>query len=412
MKLTKLATAAATGAILLQAALPIFADTTLIISSNGSDTENEVEVSNRSTTTVVQENNTQVSNQINVKAETGDNEAEDNTGGDVSIETGDAKVDVQVKNEVNSNVAEVETCGECAGDTEVEISGNGSGSENEVELKDMSETEVYQTNVAEILNEVKVDAKTGDNEAEDNTNGDVKIDTGDATVKVLSDTKANMNMASIGGSGDGGSVKLLIANNGSDSDNEIELGLRRETLLAQDNLTAIGNLFDLEAETGDNEAEDNTGGEVEIETGNALVDATVKNWAGFNYADLGCCVLEDILAKIVGNGVDSENEIEAWLKDETEVFQGAESETGFENGLELEVETGDNEVEDSTQGDGEDPIIDTGDGEAKVMVSNEGSTNVLGDLSDWEMPEWDFGGWDFSFSFDFSDFLAWLGSQA
>src|SRR4030067_3201183 len=114
MKLTKLATAAATGAILLQAALPIFADTTLIISSNGSDTENEVEVSNRSTTTVVQENNTQVSNQINVKAETGDNEAEDNTGGDVSIETGDAKVDVQVKNEVNSNLGGVDTCGECA----------------------------------------------------------------------------------------------------------------------------------------------------------------------------------------------------------------------------------------------------------------------------------------------------------
>lgn len=225
MKLTKLAAAAATGAILLQTALPVLAETSLVITDNGSDSTNEVQLSNQSTTTVVQQNNTTVNNHINVDASTGDNKAEDNTGGDVAIETGDAKAEVHVSNMVNSNVAEVDTCGECAGDTDVTISGNGTGSDNSAVLGQKTTTDVRQNNSANVSNDVKVEAETGDNKAEDNTNGEVTIKTGDATVKVMSDTVANMNSAKIGGEGDGGSVSLMIADNGSDSTNEIALAL-------------------------------------------------------------------------------------------------------------------------------------------------------------------------------------------
>lgn len=413
MNLTKLATAAATGAILLNAALPAFAATTLIISGNGSGAESNVEFENESQTTVVQQNVTNVQNHINVDASTGNNEAEDNTGGDVSIETGNSTAEVAIHNQVNSNQAQVDTCGECAGDTTVEVTGNGSDSENEVELEQETKTEVYQSNQANISNDVKVDAETGDNEAEDNTNGDVAIKTGDATVKIMSHNMANMNTAVIGGEGEGGSVHLLVSGNGTDSENEIELELERETVLRQDNLTNIANHFKVDAETGKNEAEDNTGGYVEIETGDAWVEAMVDNAAGFNFADLGCCALEDIMAKIANNGSDSENEIEAELEDETEVYQGSESSTNFDNCLALDVETGKNEVEDNTAGDGEDPMVDTGDSTVKVAVSNEGSQNVLGEMDelDWEMPEFDFG-FDLSISFDLSEYFAWLLGQA
>lgn len=339
MKLTKLATAAATGAILLQAALPAFASTTLIITGNGSGSENEVEMANETTTTVVQQNDTNVQNHINVDASTGGNQAEDNTGGDVSIETGDSTAEVAIQNNVNSNSAQVDTCGECAGDTTVEVTGNGSDSKNEVELDQSSETSVFQDNTANVQNDVKVDAKTGYNEAEDNTNGEVSVKTGDATVKVLANTVANMNSAVIGGESEGGSVHLLISGNGTDSENEIELGLGKATLLTQNNETNIANHFKVEAETGRNEAEDNTGGVVGVETGDAYVEAMVDNAAGFNYADLGCCTLEDIFAKIANNGSDSENEIEAELGGETSVFQGDKSETNFDNCLALDVET-------------------------------------------------------------------------
>lgn len=414
MNYTKLATAAATGAILLNAAFPIFAaTTTLTISGNGAGAESEVEYENETSTTVVQNNVSNITNHVDVDADTGSNEAEENTGGDVMIETGDATAEVVLTNQVNSNQAQVNTCGDCAGDVTVEIKDNGADSENEVELEQETETTLHQNNMANIRNDVDADAKTGKNEAEENTNGDIKIDTGDATVKVMTHNTANMNSAVIGGEGDGGSVSLLISGNGADSENEIELELEKETALYQNNLTMISNRIDADAYTGKNEAEENTGGLVEIETGNAWAEVMVDNAAGFNVAELGCCALDEISAKIANNGADSENEIEAEFEDEAEVFQGDKSRTDFKNCLAADVKTGDNEVEDSTVASGDDPSIDTGDATAKVAVSNEGAYNFLGDLEalEIEMPEFDFG-FNLSFDFDFADFLAWFQAQA
>ena len=409
----KVASAIAAGSLLLNLATPAFATSlTLEVSGNGSDSENEIEFQYEHEVEVTQENVANVLNNVKVEAETGGNEAEDNTGGDVEIQTGDAEVSVTVSNTLNSNFAHVDAC--CLGDVSATISGNGSDSENEIELELENEVEVTQANEANVWNYVDVEAETGENEAEDNTGGSVKIDTGNAEVTVAVSNTANSNSAWVsGGNNNGGSLSAIISGNGADSDNDIELELENEVELTQANLANILNDVQVEAETGENEAEDNTGGDVEIQTGDATVDVTVDNLVNFNWADIDACgCIEELLAKISGNGADSENEIEAELESELEVTQANEFDCKEEHrdacaAVDAELSTGDNEAEGNTQG-GEDPTIETGDAEATVEVNNSANSNVFGDVPDLEL-EWPWGfNFNFNFSFNLEDLLAAL----
>ena len=270
-----LATALAAGALLVNTVLPVFAETTIVVSGNGEDSDNTVEASFSQSTVVVQSNDAEVENKVSATATTGGNSAEGNTGGDVSIDTGDADVTVNASNVLNQNAAEVDCCP--GGDVEVEISGNGSDTNNTVELGMESGVEIYQENEADVDNEVEAFAGTGKNEAKDNTGGSVSIETGNASVTIGLSTAANWNSAKVGGgSGSGlGSLSALILGNGEDSDNTIELGLGSGVLIAQANEAEVDNEVWAFAGTGANSAEDNTGGETSIDTGNATVDVTV-----------------------------------------------------------------------------------------------------------------------------------------
>jgi hypothetical protein len=412
-----LATAFAAGALLVNTVLPVFAETSIVISGNGTDTENTATVGFSQTTQVVQENNADVFNKVEADADTGDNKAEDNTGGDVSIETGDADVTVKAETSVNTNSAEVGCCP--GGDVEVKISGNGSGSNNDAALSLGSSVQLTQGNFADVTNLVEADADTGDNKAEDNTGGDVSIDTGNASTSVTLKTSGNSNSALVGGSGGGlGSVSAIISGNGEDSDNDIILGLGSTVFFVQENFADIFNKVDADADTGENKAEDNTGGEASIETGDAEVDVTIDNMVNFNWAAGDCgCLLEDLLVKIAGNGEDTKNKVQASFSNLLGVIQGncgeiAQTEGGGE-GKDCELDalvwadadTGDNKVEDSTGDPGGDPMIDTGDADATVEIENSGNRNVYGEAPDWELPEFDF---NLNISFDLSDLLEWL----
>ncbi len=85
-----------------------------------------------------------------------------------------------------------------------------------------------------------------------------------------------------------------IADNGSDTDNKIDLDLSsgKDNGVFQDNAADLENELDeLNAQTGDNEAEDNTGGseghDPAIETGDAGVDSEVVNQFNSNQAGIG-----------------------------------------------------------------------------------------------------------------------------
>ncbi|MDO8498392.1 MAG: hypothetical protein Q7S44_01255 [bacterium] len=429
MRITKRAvtSAFATASLLFYAfATSAFAQTTTLdISGNGSDSDNTLNVTTSQTTTVVQENNADITNDVYAKANTGGNDANDNTGGDVTVDTGDATTNVDISNQANANVADLQNCGTCVGDTSVTISGNGSDSDNDVDLDLNHETELFQNNNADINNDVYAKANTGKNEAEDDTGGDVTIRTGDADTTVDITNKANANVASIGNGGNNnGGVSLRISGNGSDSDNSIDLDLDKSITLVQNNNADINNDVYAKANTGKNEAEDNTGGDVLIDTGDASTDVTVDNAANFNWANVDCCLF-DVVAKILGNGSDSDNSIKAEIDNNLEVFQNNCAEHGHEtilsvidghgkcgidNDLYAKADSGDNEAEDNTGPvSGGDPTeVKTGDAESNTDVSNSANLNILGQDQSLELPE----GIDFSFdfSFDLNDLLGMLSN--
>lgn len=390
----RIATAIATGALLLNSfAAPAFAATNLQVTGNGSKSDSEVKLDLNKSNTVVQNNKADVTNKVNVKANTGNNDAKDNTGGDVRIESGDSDVAVAVKNMLNQNSAAVSCCE--SGDTTVKVDGNGSKSDNKVELDMDNSNELFQDNSAKVKNDVKVDAKTGHNDANDNTNGDVMIESGDSAVSVGLLTFANSNFAMLGGGDEeGGALSLWISGNGSKSDNEIDAKLDNSSTVKQDNNAHVYNDVDVDAETGKNDANDNTGGEVSIETGDADVATLVANVGNFNWADLACdCLFDDVTAKIADNGSKSDNEISLDSEGENELFQ--DNSAHLNNDIDgVEASTGNNETDDNTLGsEGGDPAIETGDAGVGAEVLNQFNANEAG-----------IGG-NFEFDFDWDEML-------
>jgi hypothetical protein len=411
----KLTTAVSTAALLTGSVASVaFGTTTVTVSGNGSDSNNTANVTVSTTKQILQTNNADIENNVKINANSGDNDANDNTGGEVEIQTGDANVSSSVSNSANSNVANL-SCGGCPGDTTVKITGNGSDSDNDVDVKVANVTELQQSNQADVENNIDVDANTGKNDAEDNTGGDVSIETGDAKAVVDIANMVNQNVASIGGEGDGGSLDVEVSGNGSGSDNDVDVELANVVEVLQTNNAEIENDVDVDANTGKNDAKDNTGGEVAIETGDADVEVDVENKANFNGLNLDdCCELgADI--KVAGNGSDSTNDVTVDLVSvlgaeqsndfdcdggkggEYSIFSRGGHRGGDCNDIEVDSNTGDNDAKDNTVGNDEDPAIETGDAGADVEVSNEANSNVLGDMGDFEMPELpdldDLNGW-------------------
>ena len=417
----KIAAVVTSGALLFSSfATPAFAATTIEISGNGTYSNNDATVTTTNTTTVVQSNDANISNNVDVDADTGKNDANDNTGGDVSIETGDVDTEVTVSNTVNSNSANVDCCP--TGDTEVLISGNGSDSTNKVKLDQDTDTTLFQDNDAYIYNKVDVDGNTGKNDANDNTGGSVEVTTGDVDTKVAISNAGNVNSAQIGDdSSGGGSVSAWITGNGTGSYNKIKLDLDNSTFLAQSNNAYIHNDVDVDGNTGKNDANDNTGGDVMIDTGDVDVDVDVDNMVNFNVADVDCvCLLSDLLAKISGNGSDSENKIKAYLDESLTVFQdncaeendgpyseGNRDKCGLDNDVDVDADTGKNDAEDNTGTPEGDPSVETGNADVDVNLDNSGNVNVFGEAGDLELPDFDFD-FDLDISLDLSDLLSAL----
>ena len=181
----KLAASAITVAILGTAFAPsTFAATTIEIKDNGADSTNKVKVTNKKKVAITQKNKANVSNITAITQNTGGNKANKNTGGSVTITTGDATASVTNTTTTGNNVANVDLC-ECVdGDLNVTVSGNGSDSYNKVKVKSVHSTTYSQKTYTNVTNGTEIDQNTGDNKANKNTNGDVEIVTGTTDVAV------------------------------------------------------------------------------------------------------------------------------------------------------------------------------------------------------------------------------------
>ncbi len=406
------------------AATPLLAsEINLEVSGNGADSSNTTNVAATNNTVVSQNNNATVNNNIKANSSTGGNDANKNTGGAVSVDTGNAKTLVSVTNAANTNAAHVENCN-CDTDATVKISGNGADSTNNTSLNLGGNTVVAQGNESSIKNNIDASSKTGYNEANRNTGGDVEIFTGNALTQVEANTAANSNMAHVGGSGNGngGGASLWITGNGVDTHNTIALNLGNDVLLQQYNDSYINNDVDASSKTGDNEANKNTGGNVGIDTGNAGTGVSIDNAANFNWADVDCDCITGVNAKISGNGFDSTNKIKAELGNDLNVFQDngcGQNEVSFffwnwnkcgtNNNVDAYSGTGGNDADTNTGTPDDDPSVFTGSSETLVGVENSGNSNIYGAAPEGSPIPGGNHGVNVNVTFNLTDLLVALG---
>lgn len=308
---------------------------------NGSESDNNIDVNLESNDATFQENDATVENNMTLNADTGDNIASRNTGGDSTIATGDANVAASIVNMVNNNIAGgvvymvVNIFGDLIGDiilpdnfaadccgTDVTAAntGNGDGSTNNILVQGDDNDEISQFNTANIENNLIITAESGDNDTSRNTNGSSSIETGDTNVLAQVLNIANLNLVGgdywlvivneagqwvgkiLGAGGDGnyagseilefivgenGAITVKNSGNGEGSTNTINIESQDNDTITQVNNANIVNNVNLSANTGGNSASRNTGGDSTITTGDASVVASIVNFVNNNIVGSG-----------------------------------------------------------------------------------------------------------------------------
>lgn len=256
----------------------------VVISDNGTGSDNEIGVEVLQETIVEQTNEANIENVVDSDANTGENETSGNTGDDVSIKTGDVESEVVVENSINQSSVETDCC---ISDLDADISGNGVHSDNSVDLVVNQETNITIDQKAAVLNQIEGSANTGENTANFNS-GDVTIRTGDIKVSggILN---GPINGASVRGGSGVTNLAASIAGNGVGSNNNITSSMNSVSDIALNFNASLDNDVKWNLNTGGNSAIGNLG-DVNIATGDIFFDFFIKNGpVNFGFVDWGCC---------------------------------------------------------------------------------------------------------------------------
>lgn len=257
--------------------------------------------------------------------------------------------------------------------TEITVSGNGSSSDNTVKLNQDNDVHVDQDNDAHISNDIDVTANTGGNRASGNTGGNTTVTTGDAGSTVSVDNTANKNVANVDSCNCTGDTTVKVARNGHGSNNTVNLDSDNNVRVDQDNDASIHNDVDSTANTGRNRANDNTGGDVRVTTGDASTTTAVSNAANYNSAVVGGNGGNGgngVSAIVAGNGSFSDNSVKLDLDNDVRVDQ--DNDAHFSNDIDSDATTGGNRASRNTGGD---VRVDTGDATSDVAVDNMANFN-------------------------------------
>ena len=302
--------------------------------TTGANSSNDASANQDNSSTILIDNNGNMINNYYLDANTGNNTADKNTG-DGSIATGDANAALNLINFFNNVMlgsgelllGVVNIFGSLSGD--IVLSGlngpggtsgsglnigsanntTGSGSSNDAESSVSNNTNLSVDNFADVLNNVTLDANTGENTAEKNT-GSGSINSGN--------TDVNLNLANIANNtvaGGGGDIWMVLVNNlgtwtgqlfdttgtggayspfftfslnpdgtmsaqnqntGADSSNNGQTSVEDETDISIVNSGTLTNNVMIDANTGNNSASKNTGSG-SIATGDANISANIIN---------------------------------------------------------------------------------------------------------------------------------------
>ncbi len=315
---------------------------------NGSNSSNANTIASQTDKNTFQTNDGSLETNATLSADSGHNSADRNTGDDTAIESGNAHVVGNVLTFLNNNLAgnvmvgvvnvfgnlvgdilipeqnfasNNNSCASCESQSIAAINnGNGTNSTNSSDVNSQQESNTFQTNDASIQNNLILEASTGDNNTNKNTTDDAYVSTGFTNINSQTLNIANSNVSDgnywlvlvnqagewigkIIGAADGAyyagsegtefkvssSGDITASNsqngNGSNNTNSLSRSNNNSTFLAN-NANIVNNLR-LFANTGGNTANDNTGGDSIIKTGNARVVANLVNFINNNIVGNG-----------------------------------------------------------------------------------------------------------------------------
>jgi hypothetical protein len=413
-------------------------DTTTIENSNDTTTETPSE----SDTTVTNDNNAEANTNGEVTAETGDNTAIG--GGSAEIETGNAVSTANVVNVINTNIFNStglfyflsmllgnisldfrNMFSILTGDTPVE---GGCALDEPCANSDTTVT-ILNTNNALVNNDIAVTASTGGNTASASA-GDASVQTGDAYASANVLNLVNTNIT------DSNYLLLTVNNFDAGSGNIIFPGadwfydlLAQSQAMSAGSQTTVTNTNDatvnttatVDANTGENNA---TGTTATVTTGDATAGATVVNHVNQNIFGNSISFLFRIHGSWAGD-IFGLPEGMSWREtgDGVEIYfdeaGGATAPAGstdnlsvtntnsaiVNNNVSVFALTGENEV---SAPDGS-ASVETGDAMASANVVNIVNTNVLG--RNWILAIFNiFGDWDGNIAFGQPDL--WIGARA
>lgn len=424
-------------------------------SGNGSESDNSGSIIITDNSSTFQDNSATVKNNLNQDSVTGQNSASYNTGGDSSITTGDANTTSTVMTVVNTNVdvlavAEFNIADDHMGDFILDFNsgcisgclggnltasntGNGTDSTNSADITQITNNNSFQTNEADVENNLILASDSGNNSTSFNTDGDSIIDTGDANVSANILTAVNNNIignviysvvnifgdligdiimpegyaSTLACSSCGGDLTAINTNNGSGSTNNTDITQINNNETFQVNSADIENNLILSATTGNNDVSQNTGGDSSIKTGDTNINARVLNVAnsnidsgnwwlvlvneagnwigrilgspdGANFA--GSAGTEfivnsdgEITAINSGNGSDSTNASSVTSVNNNTIVQ--ENNAKIVNNVNLSANTGGNSASSNTGGNSK---ITTGDANVVANIVNFVNNNITG----------------------------------
>src|SRR3989344_2565638 len=113
--------------------------------------------------------------------------------------------------------------------------------------------------------------------------------------------------------------ELVISGNGSSSDSQIQTSITSTTIIEQSNKADIQNNVQLNANTGENSASDNTSADTQITTGDINTQTSIENSANVSTVLLECCPQPPSIITITGNGSDSQNLVDFQQNSDTQI---------------------------------------------------------------------------------------------
>lgn len=374
-------------------------------SQTGANSDNNIDVSEESYDDTLVNNNAVINNEVTAQAITGQNSANKNTGAG-NIQTGDANVEVTAINVANTTVkdgslfiAVVNVFGDWFGDllyggssllaatggqaptVTVDASNavTGAESDNEIEVDVNRRQEVSIDNQADINTLLDANIETGGNMANRNTLGG-GIETGDGVLALHARAVANLTgvvMDPVAGL----IVNGLNDTTGFESQNKIKVRLNEERLLTINNEANVSTIFGALANTGNNEASQNTTGG-SIFTG--MIDANVgignlvnQIMLAAGWEDNDRQIEVQLSNLLTGASSENENDVEALY----ELLAEIANKGVIDNLVDLMLNTGGNKTNENTGG-GE---ILTGAGCVDGSISNEVNESQMAGLGGWSI---------------------------